>query len=142
MKIIHVTGTSGSGKTRFIRSLLVELRKHGSVAAVKHLGHHRFDLSPEKDTTVFYETGITCAVGIDDEKAVYISRQNRLAEVLRNLADSGIDYAVIEGFKNEPFPKIVFGDLIADNIVLRDPSVDAVMSSLPLFRDFAPGADF
>jgi molybdopterin-guanine dinucleotide biosynthesis protein MobB len=141
LKIIHVVGTSGSGKTTFIRSLLAELQKHGSIAAVKHLGHHSFALAPEKDTTVLFETGITCAVGIDDEKAVYISRRNRLSEVLRDLAGSGIDYTVIEGFKREPFPKIVFGDLSADNIVLRDPSVDAVMRSLSRFPDFIPGEE-
>lgn len=135
MKIIHVAGTSGSGKTTFIRDLLAVLKDQGSVASVKHLGHHRFDLSPGKDTTIFYEAGIRCSTGIDDEKAVFIMRGGSLTDVLRNLSDSGVEYAVIEGFKTLPYPKIVFGDAALGQVILRNPTVGQVIDSLPLFED-------
>jgi molybdopterin synthase catalytic subunit len=130
-----VAGTSGSGKTTFILDLLAKLSDRGVVASVKHLGHHPFDLVPGKDTTVFYETGIGCSVGIDDEKAVFIRRGGALTDVLRELSDSGVEYAVIEGFKTLPYPKIVLGDAALDNMILRNPTVEQVTSSLPLFED-------
>lgn len=135
MKIIHVAGNSGSGKTTFILDLLAVLAERGNVASVKHLGHHRFDLSPGKDTTAFYETGIGCSVGIDDEKAVFIRRGGALPWVLRELSDSGVEYTVIEGFKSLPYPKIVFGDAALEQVILRNPTVEQVISSLHLFED-------
>jgi molybdopterin synthase catalytic subunit len=136
VKIIHVAGTSGSGKTTFILDLLAVLAERGSVASVKHLGHHRFDLIPGKDTTVFYETGIGCSVGIDDEKAVYIRRGGALPGVLRELSDSGVEYTVVEGFKTLPYPKIVFGDVALEQVILRNPTVEQVIGSLHLFEDY------
>jgi molybdopterin synthase catalytic subunit len=135
MKIIHVAGTSGSGKTTFILDLLAMLAERGSVASVKHLGHHRFDLAPGKDTTVFFETGIQCSVGIDDEKAVFITRGGTIPGVLRELSDSGVEYTVIEGFKTLPYPKVVFGDVALEQVILRNPTVEQVIGSLPLFED-------
>jgi molybdopterin synthase catalytic subunit len=135
VKIIHVAGTSGSGKTTFIRDLLAVLAGRGSVASVKHLGHHRFELVPGKDTTVFYETGIECSVGIDDEKTVFIRRGGGLAGVLHELCDSGVDYTVIEGFKTLPYPKIVMGDSALEQVILRNPTIGQVIGSLHLFED-------
>ncbi len=48
MRIIHVAGLSGSGKTTFIRSLIPELSRLGPVAAVKHIGHHSWSLEAER----------------------------------------------------------------------------------------------
>jgi molybdopterin synthase catalytic subunit len=135
VKIVHVAGTSGSGKTTFIRDLLAVLAERGSVASVKHLGHHGFDLVPGKDTTVFYETGIGCSVGIDDEKAVFIRRGGALPDVLRELSDSGAEYAVVEGFKTHPYPKVVFGDVALGQVILRNPTIEQVIGSLHLFED-------
>jgi molybdopterin synthase catalytic subunit len=135
VKIIHVAGTSGSGKTTFILDLLAALAERGNVASVKHLGHHRFDLSPGKDTTAFYETGIACSVGIDNEKAVFIRRGGALRGVLHELSDSGVEYTVIEGFKTLPYPKIVFGDVALGQVILRNPPVEEVIGSLHHFED-------
>lgn len=135
MKIIHVAGMSGSGKTTFIRELLADLAERGTVASVKHLGHHPFDLVPGKDTTVFYETGIRYSVGIDEEKSVRIARGGSLTDVLYELADAGVDYAVIEGFKSLPYPKIVFGEIAAEQVILRNPVLQQVIGSLHLFED-------
>jgi GTPase SAR1 family protein len=38
MKIIQIVGTSNSGKTTFIKNLIPELKKLGTVAVIKHLG--------------------------------------------------------------------------------------------------------
>ena len=52
-----------------------------------------------------------------------------------------MDFAVIEGFKQLSFPKIVIGDLIVEKSVLINPTVDEVIDSLALFDDFNKWAD-
>ena len=137
MKIIQVVGSSGSGKTTFIRKLIPTLKKKGTVAVVKHLGEHTFTIEEGKDTTVFFETGADISVGIDSHKAIAAIRKNTLEDVLRMLFNQGIDFAVIEGFKQRSYPKIVIGNIPAENCILSNPTVDEVTRSLDLFENFS-----
>lgn len=138
MKIIQVAGSSGSGKTTFIRKLIPALKKQGTVAVIKHLGDHTYTCEEGKDTTVFFETGADISVGIDSHKAVAALSKNTLEDILGILFDQGIDFAIIEGFKQRTFPKIVIGSLTTENCVLSNPSVDEVLMSLDLFENFSP----
>ena len=137
MKIIQVVGNSGSGKTTFIRKLIPALKKQGTVAVVKHLGEHTFTIEEGKDTTVFFETGADISVGIDSHKAIAALRKNTLGDVLSMLFNQGIDFAVIEGFKQRRYPKIVIGNIPAENCILSNPTVDEVTRSLDLFENFS-----
>ena len=136
MKIIHVVGNSNSGKTTFIKNLIPELKKKGNVAVIKHLGDHTYNIEEGKDTTVFFNAGADISVGIDSDKAVAAIRKNTLDDVLGMLFDQEMDFAIIEGFKQRSFPKIVIGNLTADTSILTNPSVDEVLSSLNLFENF------
>jgi molybdopterin-guanine dinucleotide biosynthesis protein MobB len=136
MKIIQVVGNSNSGKTTFIKNLIPELKKKGKVAVIKHLGDHTYNIEEGKDTTVFFNAGADISVGIDSDKAVAAIRKNTLDDVLGMLFDQKMDFAIIEGFKQRSFPKIVIGNLTADTSILTNPSVDEVISSLNLFENF------
>ncbi len=137
MKIIHVAGTSGTGKTSFIRELLPVLQALGQTGVVKHIGHHTATLEPGKDTTLFFEGGAAISAGIDQEKTVIVTRENDLSRILTILSDSGMQFAVVEGFKQKPFRKIVFGSLPgAQEILMIEPSVAEVISRLDEFEDF------
>ena len=136
MKIIQIVGRSNSGKTTFIRSLIPELKKIGSVAVIKHLGDHLYNIEEGKDTSVFFEAGADISVGIDDQKSVATIRKNTLDEALRMLHYQGMDFVIIEGFKQRSFPKIVIGDLKTDNCILTNPLVKDVVASLDRFEDF------
>jgi len=136
VKVIHIAGASGSGKTTFIGELVPELGRMGHIATVKHLGHHRYILEKGKDTTFFYEKGVSLSVGVDDEKAVIIRRGGSLHDVLGILSDHGVDFVIIEGFKTLPLPKIVIGPLETKHCVLRDPDIGQVIESLGSFPDF------
>jgi molybdopterin-guanine dinucleotide biosynthesis protein MobB len=138
MKIIQVVGSSGSGKTTFIRKLIPVLKKQGSVAVVKHLGNHTYAIEEGKDTTVFFETGADISVGIDSHKAIAAIRKNTLEDVLSMLFNQGIDFAVVEGFKQRSYPKIVIGSITGENCILSNPTVNEVIRSLDLFEDFSP----
>ncbi|MCK9592068.1 MAG: molybdopterin-guanine dinucleotide biosynthesis protein B [Methanoregula sp.] len=137
MRIIQIVGRSNSGKTTFIKMLIPELKKTGNVAVIKHLADHTYETEEGKDTTVFFDAGADISVGIDNHKAVIMIHKNTLDEILCMLFDQGMDYAIIEGYKHRAFPKIVIGDLTADNCILKNPMVKDVVASLNLFENFA-----
>ena len=136
MKIIQIVGRSNTGKTTFIKSLIGALSAHGTVGAVKHLGHHGFLLEPGKDTTLYYESHAAISGGVDEEKSVIVRRENDLDSTLATLCNAGIEYAILEGFKTRPFPRVVIGDLPGENVVLRNPTIDEVIAALPEFEDY------
>nr|WP_320162724.1 molybdopterin-guanine dinucleotide biosynthesis protein B [uncultured Methanoregula sp.] len=136
MKIIHVVGRSNSGKTTFIKNLIPELKKIGSVSVIKHLGDHDYKLEDGKDTTIFFEAGATITVGIDAQKSVVVIRNNELDKALKLLAGLEMDFVVIEGFKQYSFPKIVIGSLEIEKCALNNPSIDQVILNLDLFETF------
>ncbi|MEI7649541.1 MAG: molybdopterin-guanine dinucleotide biosynthesis protein B [Methanomicrobiales archaeon] len=136
MKIIQIVGRSNSGKTTFIKQLIPKLKTHGRVAVIKHLGDHEFELEDGKDTTGFFDAGADISVGIDAHKSVVAIRNNSLESTLQILFEQGIDFTVIEGFKQTAFPRIVIGDLKTDQCVLTNPCPDEVLASLDAFEDF------
>jgi molybdopterin-guanine dinucleotide biosynthesis protein MobB len=136
MKIIQVVGRSNSGKTTFICHLVPALKARGCVAVIKHLADHDFGLEAGRDTTCFFDAGADISIGIDRQKAVIATRNNDLDSILAHLAAENLDFVVIEGFKQRPFPKIVIGELAIENCVLANPSVDEAVAALHLFADF------
>ena len=136
MKIIQVAGRSSSGKTTFIRKLIPELKKIGPVGVIKHLGDHEYLLEAEKDTTFFYEAGADITTGIDAKKTVSVMQGTDLDDVLHFYNDRGMYFAVIEGYKQQSYSKIVIGDLEVDRCVMSNPTTDDVIKSLSLFDDF------
>jgi len=136
MKVIQVTGVSGSGKTTFIRSLVPLLSGLGPVGTVKHTGHHSMLLPKGKDTTVMFEAGAVAVAGIDQEKTLVTLRSTSLTDALDFLAGQGIAVAVIEGYKGSSLPKIIIGNLDAEGCVLRDPEPEEVIPILDRFPDY------
>lgn len=136
MKIIQVVGRSNSGKTSFIKKLIPELKKKGRVAVIKHLGDHEFGLEKEKDTTQFFDAGASISFGVDKKKSVGAFQTNRLEDLLSLFKEQGVKYAVIEGFKTYGFPKIVIGDLVAENCIAVNPSVQEVLAGIERFEDY------
>jgi molybdopterin synthase catalytic subunit len=136
LKIIHITGRSGSGKTTFIEGLIGKLSSFGRVATIKHLGHHNFDLAPGKDTTLFFAKGALVSAGIDSEKSVLIIKQNELSPILDLYERYGIDFVLVEGFKAVNIPGIVMGDLENDHALFRNPTHEEVIQGIERFPDY------
>ena len=112
----------------------------GKVGVIKHMGHHIFELAEGKDTTTHYEHGAECVAGVDAEKTVLTVRDDDLNKSLEILCDLGMKYAIIEGFKEYGFKKIVKGELESNECLLRNPDVDSVIESLDSFDDYyTPG---
>lgn len=135
MKIIHIAGWSGSGKTTFVRELVTALSLYGTVGTVKHIGDHIVDLATGKDTTLHYEAGAIITAGIDLQKTMFTSRSISLPDALDLLSNAGVRYAIVEGFKKVGFQKVVFGDIDTPSLA-RNPGVDEVITLLPHFDEY------
>lgn len=116
MKVISIVGYRNSGKTDLTVKLVKALKQKGRVGTVKHLHAHRFD-TEGSDTYRHRQAGADVVVGVTPYELVKLSGENNLKAALDELADAGMDYAVIEGFKDSPLPKIAIGEVKARNIV-------------------------
>lgn len=138
MRILSIIGHSNSGKTTLITRLIPKLAQYGTVASIKHLGHHTITLPEGKDTTLHYEAGAECGAGIDSEKTVLTLRSTDIFTVLDFYAFAGYDYVVIEGFKELGFPCVTLGDLTSDKAVLKNPDADEIVEKRDAFAEYIP----
>lgn len=118
MKLISIVGYKKSGKTTLVEQLINALGEYGSVGTVKHLHEHNIN-TPGTDTWKHSRAGAEVVIAVTPEERVKFSRDNDLTGALDELADSGMDFGVIEGFKESRLPKIALGKVEATDIVKR-----------------------
>ncbi len=118
MKIISVVGYKKSGKTTLVESLVHALKKYGSVGTIKHLHEHTIN-KPDTDTWKHARAGADVVVAVTQNELVKFSRDNNLARAIDELANAGVELAVVEGFKESGLPKIALGEVDAPNIIKR-----------------------
>jgi molybdopterin synthase catalytic subunit len=118
MKIISVVGYKKTGKTTLVGDLVKALKKHGSVGTIKHINEHNIN-TPCTDTWKHAEAGADVVVAVTPDELVKFSRNNNLSDALDELTNAGMDFAVVEGFKDSKLPKIALGDVEAPEIVKR-----------------------
>jgi molybdopterin-guanine dinucleotide biosynthesis protein B len=138
MRIIGITGWSGSGKTRLLAQLLPRLIGRGlRVSTVKH-AHHSFDIDvPGKDSHTHRLAGAT-EVLVSSASRWALMHELRgtpepvLTELLRKL--SPVDLVLVEGFKRENHPKLeVYRTANGTPLLaLEDPLVVAIASDAAL----------
>ncbi len=129
MKVISVVGYKKTGKTTLVTQLVKKLSGRGKVGTVKQMCHHRFN--PENtDTGKHFDAGAEAVAAITESELVLVKRTPSLTESLNALADSGMDFAIVEGAKTSSLPKIVLGEL--DNI----DEVKNVVAKLPARGDW------
>lgn len=129
---------SGIGKTTLLTNLIPVLVLHGvRLSVIKH-AHHTFDIDhPGKDSYRLREAGaVQMLLGSKNRWALITersrtsagSREIGLCDLLPHLDTSEIDLVLVEGFKQEPIPKIevyrpaLNHPLLADS----DPNVIAI----------------
>ncbi len=118
MKIISIVGYKKTGKTTLVEHLVSALSKRGSVGTIKHMHQHRIN-TPGTDTWKHANAGADVVVAVTPEELVKFSRNNNLTTAIDELANEGMDFAVVEGFKESKLPKIALGDVKAAGIVKR-----------------------
>jgi molybdopterin-guanine dinucleotide biosynthesis protein B len=143
MRVLGITGWSGSGKTRLVTRLIPALTARGLViSTIKH-AHHDFDVdTPGKDSYEHRAAGAT-------EVLVSSVRRWALMHEVRGDAEPGldgllarmspVDLVLVEGFKHEGHEKIEVRRTGNDRPPLypNDDKVIAVASDHPL-PDAAP----
>ena len=111
MKAIGIAGFSGSGKTTLVERLIPALKLRGlRVSVVKH-AHHKFDIDhPGKDTYRHREAGAFEVVAASDrrlalmrefEQPAHLTVHQLIAEL-----DDGVDWVLVEGFKQSDLQRI------------------------------------
>lgn len=126
MKVISVVGYKNSGKTALVSALVRKLSEFGRVGTIKHMGEQRLNPA-ETDTGRQFDAGADVVIGITGTETtgielVSFSRNSDLEHALDLLCDQGLDFAVVEGFKESNLPKIALGDLKGvSNVFFRMP---------------------
>jgi molybdopterin-guanine dinucleotide biosynthesis protein B len=111
MKVVALAGFSGSGKTTLVEQLIPALKLRGlRVSVVKH-AHHKFDIDhPGKDTWRHREAGAFEVVAASRHRLVLMREFEQPHElgVHALLAEiySGVDWVIVEGFKDCDLLKI------------------------------------
>jgi molybdopterin-guanine dinucleotide biosynthesis adapter protein len=110
MKVFGIAGWSGSGKTTLLEKLIPQFTARGlRVSVIKH-AHHGFDIDrPGKDSFRHREAGASeVLLSCNDRWALMHERRDEsevcLDELLARLAPC--DLVLVEGFKQEPIPKL------------------------------------
>ena len=127
MKVVSIVGEKNSGKTTLIEELIVRLRDYGSVGCIKHAQELALDES--KDTTRLFNAGAELVIGSSEHVTLKLSRSKSLREQLKDMAASGMNFVLVEGFKSSDLPKIAIeplpdrdgdgGDGEITNVVMR-----------------------
>ncbi|AEB69123.1 MULTISPECIES: molybdopterin-guanine dinucleotide biosynthesis protein B [Methanothrix] len=123
MKVIAVVGTKKTGKTTLVEALVRSLAKHGKVGTVKNMVDHPVDRG---DTRRHFDAGADVVIGLGEARLLVRRDRGDLESALAELEREGMDYAVVEGFKNSSLFKIVMADIEVSNMVrrVRLPEVD------------------
>lgn len=118
MRIISIIGYKKSGKTSLIEQLVKALKNCGSVGTIKHLHEHSIN-TEGTDTWKHSRAGADVVIGVTQSELVKFSCDSNLISALDELADAGMDFGLVEGFKESTLPKIALGEVEAQNIVKR-----------------------
>lgn len=107
MKIIQICGYKNSGKTTLITALIPLLKQHGlRVSVIKH-DRHGFEMDHKgTDTYKFREAGAEgIAIASPGRTAILQEMELELESLIQLYSD--YDLVLIEGYKMEPYPKLV-----------------------------------
>ncbi|WP_334071201.1 molybdopterin-guanine dinucleotide biosynthesis protein B [Paenibacillus sp. A14] len=124
--VIQVVGYKNSGKTTLIGRLLPLLREKGVRAAVIKHDVHGFEGDvPGTDTHKFRMSGAAAtAITSPWRTAVVEERESPLTDLIERFQT--YDLIVIEGFKREPYPKLVLVRDEGEDLGLLDSLSDVI----------------
>jgi len=138
--VLGFAAFSGTGKTTLLLKVLPILRaEHLRVGMIKH-AHHSFEVDhPGKDSYELRKAGADQMLVVSRQRwalMVEATRDDdpRLDEVLLDVDQANLDLILVEGFKQEHFPKIELHRPSLGNPLLfpQDGSIVAVATDAPL----------
>jgi len=132
---------SGTGKTTLLIHLLPLLKEKGlRVGVIKHT-HHNMEIDkPGKDSHRLRESGASQVLLASRNRIAWIEEREtdqhepKLEEVTSALNPSTLDLVLVEGFKQDTFPKIELhrSDMARPFFYPKNPDVIAIATDEPL----------
>ncbi len=110
--VIGFAAYSGSGKTTLMRKLIPCLNARGKRTAIVKHAHHDFDIDyPGKDSYELRKAGASqVVVGSGARWAMVVETTHggdpELTDLLHHLVVADSDLILVEGFRDEKFPKL------------------------------------
>lgn len=108
--LLGITGYSGSGKTTLLEKLIPELHQLGlKIGVIKH-SHHQASVDHQgKDSFRMREAGATQVALATDERWAIMTETTQPISLLAlaEKFDNDHHLILVEGFKQEPIPKIL-----------------------------------
>ncbi len=139
--VIQVVGYQNSGKTTYVEKLIKQATTLGiSVATVKHHGHggkpDLLDNGKDSDRHRLAGAQVASVEG-DGVLQLYCKRDEwKLNDILSIYKHLAIDLVIVEGYKNETYPKVVLVRNEDDLTLLNQlTNIMAVISWFPLEED-------
>lgn len=116
LPLLAISGYSGSGKTTLLEKLLPQLQQKGlRVAVIKHTHHDISTDKPGKDSWRMTQAGASQVAVTCDQRWALMTETSRseeqsavsLSYLAQQLDPNLSDLVLVEGFKQEPLPKIL-----------------------------------
>lgn len=140
---------SGTGKTTLLEQLIPLLCEKGlSIGLVKH-SHHDIEMDkPGKDSYRLRKAGASQVVLAGTQRSIYFheyeqAHDSKLSEQLQLLQTDKLDLVLVEGFRDEAFPKIELhrASLKKAYLYEQDEHIIALASDQPLTHCSLPQLD-
>ena len=136
--IVGFSAPSGTGKTTLLRAVLVLLRERGLRVGVIKQARDDFDVDvPGTDSFELRRAGIEATVIASDRQSALIcerpeSIDPELSSLLPEFAMDDVDLILVEGFSDQPFPKIELFRGQDQPRYLKDPWIIALATDCKL----------
>ncbi len=122
-KILQIVGYQNSGKTTLMEQLIKQASLEGlRVGTIKHHGHGGAPMIETSKDSSRHEQAGAIVTAVEGEGTLRMSiHQNswQLAEILAIYASFSMDVVLIEGYKQEHYPKVVLLRTAQDQVLLQ-----------------------
>lgn len=122
-KILQIVGYQNSGKTTLMEQLITQATTEGiNVGTIKHHGHGGAPMSDNIKDSVRHEQAGASVTAVEGAGTLRMSIHQsnwQLTDILAIYASFNIDIILIEGYKNEPYSKVVLLRTLEDQALLQ-----------------------
>ncbi|WP_338651353.1 molybdopterin-guanine dinucleotide biosynthesis protein B [Lysinibacillus sp. Y5S-8] len=125
-KILQIVGYQNSGKTTLMEQLIRRATTEGlRVGTIKHHGHGGVPMIEASKDSSRHELAGASVTAVEGEGTLRMSIQQnswQLSEILALYASLPMDIILVEGYKNEHYPKVVLVRTAQDQALLQQVS--------------------
>lgn len=122
-KILQIVGYQNSGKTTLMEQLIKQATTEGlRVGAIKHHGHGGVPMIETSKDSSRHELAGAVVTAVEGAGTLRMSIHQdswQLADILTIYESLPLDIILIEGYKNEHYPKVVLLRTAQDQVLLQ-----------------------